>query len=278
MDFPFSAIASLGGAFLSSRSQSKANKQIAANNEANRAMAAQQFDTLQHSSVQNRVRDAKAAGIHPLAALGLSPTGTTASFVPESPYSGSAIGEGIARAGEALEGHFSRNSKAGRKISGAAARLSEAQIRAANASAARDEAEAVAIASEAKRAEQNALITGLDVPVLSEYYGAKTTPLDISSLSPGAPITTGKDGKVIPPMHWKDVVKQGRITAPGGAEWRTGNDSMVSRWEEDYGDVAGSIVGLLRLANDLRTNMNRWGDDLWKYVKRGSHTIRPVKR
>jgi len=75
MSFPLSAIASIGGSIVSGLfGQSAAKK------------AQQREDT----SIQRRVADAKAAGIHPLAALGASVNPVTA-----IPSTGSAVGEGI---------------------------------------------------------------------------------------------------------------------------------------------------------------------------------------
>lgn len=75
MSFPLSAIASIGGSIVSGLFGASAAKK-----------AQQREDT----SIQRRVADAKAAGIHPLAALGASVNPVTA-----IPSTGSAIGEGI---------------------------------------------------------------------------------------------------------------------------------------------------------------------------------------
>lgn len=52
------------------------------------------------TKIQTTVKDARAAGIHPLAALGSPVAGSWAS--PVAPYAGDAIGEGISRIGDAV--------------------------------------------------------------------------------------------------------------------------------------------------------------------------------
>lgn len=53
------------------------------------------------TKIQTTVKDARAAGIHPLAALGSPVAGSWAS--PVAPYSGDAIGEGLSRIGGAID-------------------------------------------------------------------------------------------------------------------------------------------------------------------------------
>ena len=234
-------LASLAGSFLSSRASSRAAAQ-------GLAFSQRQFDTLQHQSIQNRVADARKAGIHPLAALGMSPSGSTVSY-HSGAASGSAFGEGIAAAGAQVADLV-------RKKPGSNP-LQQAQIRAANAAAERDEAQAALTNSQRKRAEQFGVVRGLDWPALATS-GALGPTLDAFSAA-SVPKGGQADNSVIPPMHWDDIVKKGSLVTPGGARWETSPDSMTSSVEEHYGDVAGSLVGLVRFFNDLRKNLNRYG-------------------
>lgn len=128
--------ASLFGAKKASDSQEK----IAAKSE---ALAREQFDAQMDETVQRRVKDATAAGLHPLYALGASAGASPTAHISGQSASGTLIGEGIAQAG--------------RQIQSALDPVSRAQVRQLDASAGRDEAEAAYITSKTKRAEQEAL-------------------------------------------------------------------------------------------------------------------------
>lgn len=129
----------LGGLF-GKKSADKAAKLNAAQNERAFQFADDQFRT----SIQTRVKDAKAAGIHPLYAIGAP--GSSVGFSTTPAESGSALGEGLSRAGQAAASAI-----AGRRMATLNERLVESQIHAQNAAAEHDQALA---ASVRKRTEQ----------------------------------------------------------------------------------------------------------------------------
>ncbi len=111
--------------------------------------------------IQNRVRDAKAAGIHPLFALGASGGGGGYQVTGQSD-SGSFLGEGIARAGQQIAQGM-RKEKAGVRQAGqdeANLTMAAAQIRNLNSRSAINEIEALAASSALKNAEQDVWNTG----------------------------------------------------------------------------------------------------------------------
>jgi hypothetical protein len=87
----------LGGLFGSS-AQSKANRLY----KKSLAQAQSQFDAQMDESIQRRVADAQAAGIHPLFALGASPAGSPTISAGSPPSQGNAMGDAVARMGEML--------------------------------------------------------------------------------------------------------------------------------------------------------------------------------
>lgn len=96
MAFPWGSVIGAAGGIASSlfgsSSQEKANKQ---NLQLAREQLAYQKE-LAHNQVQWRVEDAKRAGLHPLAALGVSP-------MSYSPVSGSAVGADYSGVGQSLQ-------------------------------------------------------------------------------------------------------------------------------------------------------------------------------
>lgn len=94
--FPWGSVIGAAGGIASSlfgsSSQEKANKQ---NLQLAREQLAYQKE-LAHNQVQWRVEDAKKAGLHPLAALGVSP-------MSYSPVSGSAVGADYSGVGQSLQ-------------------------------------------------------------------------------------------------------------------------------------------------------------------------------
>lgn len=129
MAFPWAALISGAGSLISgimgNRSAEAQNAaQIRAIQEANRR-AEQREDT----RIQRVVQDARAAGIHPLAALGSPSVGTFATPMAAyggAPISGSAVGEALSAAGAAMPAEGS--------TSGLQEQLLKAQIANVNAS------------------------------------------------------------------------------------------------------------------------------------------------
>lgn len=110
-----------------------------------------------------RVQDAKAAGIHPLYALGVTPSPSPISVIEGQPDIGrlmATAGDQFARAADKLKGPST---------------LEQAQIRAVNSSANRDDAQAAATVSSMRIAEQEALrgpeIPNLYIPVKNNRTG-----------------------------------------------------------------------------------------------------------
>ena len=124
----------IGGGLLGDRS----NRKIAAQNQAltreQMAMQRHQFNQQMDASIQRRVADARAAGVHPLFALGASVGASpTASIGGGQPATGSAVGKAL---------------------QGIGADIARGTLRQANAAALRDETEAAYIDSKRKREEQ----------------------------------------------------------------------------------------------------------------------------
>lgn len=117
-----------------------------------RAEARRQFDLQMNQSVQRRVKDAQAAGIHPLFAMGANVGASPTFHAP----SGSAMGDALSRIGS---------------------RLANAKIARESAGAARDEAEAALLDSERKRLEQQFASRGHDGASVKTYpYGTEKGP------------------------------------------------------------------------------------------------------
>ena len=227
----------------------------------NNAEARRQFNEVQHRTVQNRVADARAAGISPLAALGISPVNPNAHFIPGQPASGSSIGEGLALAGDAVAKGVESSSATAKTAQALAARLTASQIKATDAQALKSEAEAQLALSEAKRAETTAGHFGRDWGALNfSGNGAVTTPFKFPKM-PGPEPLNGK----VPDPHWKDITRKGELTTPGGVKWKTGKSTWADRVEQEYGDLMQNVYGTWRFLNDLRENINELGPRMDKY-------------
>lgn len=136
-----SGLGSLAGGFFGAKQAKKSNK-----------LAMRQFNAQMDQSIQRRVKDAQAAGIHPLFALGAS-VGASPTLHAGQSDTGSMIGEAIAGAGRAATNYAA---------SKGLQRVQAAQIRSAEASATRDEAEAQLALSRAKTIEQEFTSRGHD--------------------------------------------------------------------------------------------------------------------
>lgn len=164
-----SAIGSLLGGRKNQKAQAEANRE---NYEAQKEFA-------QHG-IRWKVEDAKAAGLHPLFALG----GAGASFAPSAQP---VMNNGYAEAGQNL----SRAATAfGDK------QLQSAQIEALKAGAAKDLALAQAAASEAARFNQQSVISPADI----EWFTAKGLPIPGQAQSLPVPSNLPDTPKALPPV------------------------------------------------------------------------------
>ena len=149
--------ASLLGGALNRKAASKENA-------ANRAFSEAQFERLQTQSIQDRVADAKKAGVHPLFALGSSVGNASNSvFIPGQSESGSFLGDGLSAAGGALADRGRGSGKetaADRRMDARVGERHRAEVQGFEARAQRDLAEAAYYASQAKLAEHQVLSKG----------------------------------------------------------------------------------------------------------------------
>lgn len=107
-----------------------------------RKQARLQFNIQQHHTIENRVKDARRAGIHPLYALGVSGVGSP-TFMSGAGQSD--LGSKLGEIGERLD--------SARKGEPQPTEMQKAQLKAVNASASRDEAAAANTLSAMRRAE-----------------------------------------------------------------------------------------------------------------------------
>lgn len=102
--FPMAALISAGGQLLSGLFDKSGEQAAKAAAQANRQNWSN-TKTLNQNQIQWRVEDARKAGIHPLAALGVSPIGPYAGNVAAvggSPSTGSAIGDAMSSLGREM--------------------------------------------------------------------------------------------------------------------------------------------------------------------------------
>lgn len=168
MPFGFAEAIGLGssllGGLMSRNSQRKANAQ-------SQAFAREQLE-FQKNFVQTRVADAKAAGIHPLYALGASGPGSP-SF---SAGTADGLGAGIAAAGQAAGSALRR----GGKINPLQQELLQSQIAGQKAKAASDLATAGYYDSMATRTKQETMSTNRDLITL-QGLTPPTTPRSVGT-------------------------------------------------------------------------------------------------
>ena len=152
----------LGGLF-GSKESSKQRSQDRALTEHQMAEQRRQFDVTMDESIRRRVADAKAAGLHPLFALGGSAGASPTASIPGQSPTGSFLGEGIAQAGQALRRALDP--------------LTLAQVKQADSAANRNEAEAALLRSQAKRAEIDANSHAVRTYAALETAAQKGTPI-----------------------------------------------------------------------------------------------------
>lgn len=205
----------------------------------NKKVAKQQWrrtKVLNQNQIQWRVADAKKAGIHPLAALGMSPIGNAA------PATGSVMGDAVAGVADA----------AAQGIRGAAQAKSQSVLD--QAALAESGARTEAALSEAQRNRAEA--DWLDQQRTNSIVGLFK--------SPGRADTNALTSPGISPKHLEMYQDVDPRAAPGGANAsiRTplGTFDINPDWtptelvEQTRGELAGEIFGLLGLAGDTVRN------------------------
>ena len=168
------------------------------------------------NAIRIRVRDAKAAGIHPLFALGHS-------AFPAGGGTGSGIGDALTAASDTVSGIARRGPAQRRQAAIDAASIDESRARgeAARASALRDRAAAMESASRVARAAQMANATGL----------GRVRPHPTGEVHPDRRMDTYLFGEKVRPNPW--------FSSAEGAE-------------AEYHELGGLLFGLVNLfANPL---------------------------
>ncbi|MBA7641602.1 hypothetical protein ES703_49287 [subsurface metagenome] len=227
MAFPIAsaigAAASIGGALIGKSSADEDRAMTAAQNAQMVRLNKAQFKDLQQKSIRHKVADAKAAGLHPLFALGGTASGASPTpFIPGQSRTGNQLGEGLAAAGRQI----------------ARGGLVQAQIESYKASANRDNAQAAQTLSETKRAEQNAL------NIRGSWTGAppaKTYPL------PGQLQT-----------EWKQLpaTQYGRETRPGYVDVQLPDGTWTKVLNQDLG--LDEIAQIEYVARRIGERTSQW--------------------
>lgn len=146
----------------------------------NRRMAQHQFDQQMDHTVQRRVKDAVAAGVHPLFALGAS-SGASPTISTGGSSGGSAMGRALGGVADRI----------------AQKKLTDAEIRRADAGARRDEAEAQYLDSERSRKSQDFMSRGHDGASVVTYPMPNPNEEDIAYgpaefFNPQVPVSSSK--------------------------------------------------------------------------------------
>ena len=257
-----SAIEGLAGLFGASKSASAANRL--------RRQQQRQFDESMDNTILRRTRDARRAGIHPLAALGASPgAGPT--------LTGAGIGaegEGIARAGAAV----------GRGISGKA--IADATLAEINSRADLNEATAAFYRSQAAtRASTNPGTSGGELdenPMGRAIYEspriakskstgvtAGLTPRDTEYVRPD-----GSVGRMFNPDLGADEINQVRLATAEYNNWAHRKNKFVgpiddARWKNRVSRLSQEYARLHRYNNDpeFRRKVDNWKGDTVRTVR-----------
>lgn len=226
----------LGG--LLDRRESRAGRSDAERwNERSYQLARDSFDW-QKSYIQNRVADARKAGIHPLYALGTP--GASASFTAGQSPTGSGLGTGLAEAGRAIAGGL-------RKKDPLQARLIEAQIQTQESQARLNDAEALAAASRAKRAEQTAITHRLP----------PSAPIARQALTDYVPKRGVKRAVEVGPI--KDIAPRGWATTPWG-------DRIPWFHDESGFDEVGQAYNLYEWEKSRAKHARKDARPLWRWM------------
>lgn len=208
-------------------------------------VAQKQFNDLlyrQDQQARLRVADAKAAGLHPLYALGASssitPTVSAGGFSPGGAPSpvGTELGGAIGRAGEAIARGIEGREMAKRQKAAdlLAVRDHDLRYRQGIAAAQADYARAAYYESMARMQERR-------------FHDMKGVPS-------GAP---GGGNPELPKEKVHSQPYGGSMQTPGG-RFRQGDTTTAERFEREYGDVGAAGYGLWRLLDDAGSNLGEW--------------------
>lgn len=200
---------------------------------------------LNQNQVQWRVRDAQAAGISPLVAMGMSPIGP----YPES--SGSLMGDAFESAGRNLA-NYKRSkaaSAAERAAAGLAADESKARTQAALSEARRNQAEADYLYTQAMKS----------TAALFSSPGRPRTDMETLGVSPmHERLVSDADPRAkIQPQSSAMPGKAIEITTPWGPFKMNPNLTPIEMVEALRGDFAGSMLGLAFSAHDALNQGDR---------------------
>lgn len=238
----------IAGTLFGMHEQRSANKQNQKNWAYQMAQSQKQFDAQMDQSVQRRVKDAQAAGVHPLFALGASvgASPTLSSGGAPRVQTGSGMGDALARVADRI-----------------------AQTDMNRARAERDEAEAALLNSQRKRLEQEMISRGHDGAGVKTYpYGEKP----VVEYGPDSP--RGKPTYFSPeiPQHGKNPgVVAG--TRPGEVRVRMADGSEMNLYDPDLGlDEIGQVRYVFQRALYYDSKASAWTKkkvrQLWNEAKR----------
>lgn len=179
------------------------------------------------NQLQWRVEDAKAAGLHPLFALG-GGGGTSPTFMAGQSPMGSAIADSAAAIGSAVAGRPSELSK----------QLQSAQIQSINSQTERNQAEAALARSQAARVAQTANVTpSIASAVVDEALATDTNRAKVQVVPSEVKTRSGKDSSVVAgmaPMMRKYEILPGRYVYGPDA------DSPAEAFENIVGTLLGA--------------------------------------
>lgn len=262
--------------FLGSAKQSSANKKAVQQTNALNALEAQksreqterwnqiQYDFAREQynrqvykdqkGLQERVADAKAAGLHPLFALGAqlsssspvnfiagqSPTGSAASAALDTTDWGT-VGQGI---GNAVSDYQSKNSPEAKEAAVRARRVADLQERLLRAQVSKAETEAAKEASDLAVRSQAAVSAG---PPALTFPGGKWTP--------EVRLPAREVRKELERRSLKAMPSSETGATYQGTQWYGNPRTPGEWWEDQYGDVVSIIPHALHFLEDLGSNL-----------------------
>lgn len=175
-----------------------------------RKQADKQFKSNQREAIQWRVKDAKAAGIHPLFALGAS-VGSS----PTTHVGTSGAGQAARQLGETVKGIGDKRARA--EAEALSKDLIRAQINSENASASRDTAEAMYTDAQRAHLGQKLVAQGNDLSAITYPYPDKSIAIgDVEYIKP--PQELAKAPGVVAGTH------------PATQDWMMPDGSIIRTW------------------------------------------------